>query len=137
MNQKRLPSVIHFVSDGKPWVVLMYEYQPSLQPQVDPSTFRMLGKQAVAHLLWRAAFFKATGTPPSDNSFLIRAALAAGGQVEGEGSIVSRNTGRKRHRLRQGGSSRGTRKRRRKKTSRRNKLIRKLRERRKKKMEEL
>lgn len=129
MNQKRLPSVIHFVSDGKPWVVLMYEYHHSLQPHVDPSTFRMLGKQAVAHLLWRVAFFKAAGTTPSDNSFLIKAALAAEGQGS-DGNNKPRYLERKRKRRR----TRGKRKRR---SSRSNKLIRKLRERRRKKMGEL
>jgi hypothetical protein len=89
----------------------------------------MLGKQAVAHLLWRVAFFKAAGTTPSDNSFLIKAALAAEGQGS-DGNNKPRYLERKRNRRR----TRGKRKRR---SSRSNKLIRKLRERRRKKMGEL
>lgn len=56
MNGLRVPSVIHFVSDGKPWKVLAFEYIKGARPQEE--TLRDLGKQAQAHLLWRAAFFK-------------------------------------------------------------------------------
>ena len=31
MSNMRLPAVIHFVSDGKPWVILALEYQGTLK----------------------------------------------------------------------------------------------------------
>ena len=83
MNKRRVPSVIHFVSDGKPWTVLLYEYQPVMQHTVDVGTMRMLGKQAMAHLQWRDAFFRASGAAPSNNAFLLRAVMVASGQVSG------------------------------------------------------
>ena len=84
MNKRRVPSVIHFVSDGKPWTVLLYEYQLAMQHTVDVGTMRMLGKQAMAHLLWRDAFFRASGAAPSNNAFLLRAVMVASGQDTGQ-----------------------------------------------------
>ena len=49
----------------------MYEYQPDMQQYVDIATKKMLGKQAIAHMQWRDAFFRASGAPPSNNAFLI------------------------------------------------------------------
>jgi len=77
MSNQREPSVIHFVSDGKPWVVLLYEYLPQMQSQVPRETLTLLSKQAAAHILWRDAFFRATGEAPSKNDFLIRTVHAA------------------------------------------------------------
>lgn len=31
MSNLRLPAVVHFVSDGKPWVILALEYQGTLK----------------------------------------------------------------------------------------------------------
>jgi hypothetical protein len=70
MNNLRLPAVIHFVSDGKPWKVLMYEYVPNSHLQVDAGTLKDVGKQAECHLLWQHAFFRATGDRAPKNSFL-------------------------------------------------------------------
>lgn len=71
MTGDRTPSVIHFVSDGKPWKVLMYEYAKGVQ--LPDSTMKDIGKQAECHLLWRQAFFRATSERPTNNAFLIRA----------------------------------------------------------------
>lgn len=64
MSGLRLPSVIHFVSDGKPWKVLAMDYVS----QFAPETKQQLFKQAMAHLLWRRAYFTATGESPPVNS---------------------------------------------------------------------
>eukprot|EP01041_Mallomonas_annulata_P008312 gene8312-17110_t len=57
MSGLRLPSVIHFVSDGKPWKVLSMDYTG----QFADETKHMLMKQAITHLLWRQAYFRCTG----------------------------------------------------------------------------
>lgn len=64
MSGLRLPSVIHFVSDGKPWKVLAMDYVS----QFAPETKQQLFKQAMAHLLWRRAYFTASGESPPVNS---------------------------------------------------------------------
>lgn len=86
MQGLRQSSVMHFVSDGKPWTVLLYEYHKEMQQYIDPSTLKMLGKQAGSHMLWREKYFRATGLPPSSNEFLINAALSAAGH-QGTGSV--------------------------------------------------
>ena len=57
MSGLREPTLIHFVSDGKPWRVLAMDYQniPFSQENI-----AKLAGQREAHLLWRAAFFKGT-----------------------------------------------------------------------------
>lgn len=75
MSGQRLPSVLHFVSDGKPWTVLMFEYlSAEEQSQVARETRREVGKQAMAHMLWRRAFFKATEEKYPRTSFLLACA---------------------------------------------------------------
>ena len=49
----------------------MYEYVPNGYELIPLETRKELKKQAVAHILWRNAFFKATGEMPS-NSVLMR-----------------------------------------------------------------
>jgi hypothetical protein len=56
---KRLPAVIHFVSDGKPWTVMQFEFlSVSERAQVPSSTREKLASQAVPHMLWRNAYYK-------------------------------------------------------------------------------
>jgi lipopolysaccharide biosynthesis glycosyltransferase len=67
MQGLRLPSVLHFVSDGKPWKVLAADYS---LVQFDANTKALLFKQALAHLLWRQAFFRCTrDSPPKQSVF--------------------------------------------------------------------
>lgn len=82
MNNLRVPSVIHFVSDGKPWTVLLYEYQLDMQQYIDVGTKKMLGKQAIAHMQWRDAFFRASGGTPSNNAFLLYCHELSQGQID-------------------------------------------------------
>ena len=49
----------------------MYEYVKGISPPED--TVRELVKQAECHLMWRDAFFRATGERPSNNLFLLSA----------------------------------------------------------------
>jgi hypothetical protein len=100
MSNQRAPCVIHFVSDGKPWSVLLFEYVPDGPHAIPASTLEMLGgqvrvcggflaphlhtrpsktsrqnacHQVMAHALWRKAFFKASGDRPPENRVLVRA----------------------------------------------------------------
>ena len=52
MQGLRLPAVIHFVSDGKPWKVLMFEYAPNGLSLIPEHTKSELKNQAQAHVLW-------------------------------------------------------------------------------------
>ena len=61
MSGQPPPAVIHFVSDGKPWKILANDY---LQGTIADSMKTELLKQAETHLLWRRAFFRATGDAP-------------------------------------------------------------------------
>ena len=66
MSGLRVPSVIHFVSDGKPWKVLALDYMG----QIHPETKKQLHKQAYAHLLWRKFYFHASKeNPPATSVF--------------------------------------------------------------------
>jgi hypothetical protein len=51
--------VIHFVSDGKPWVVLMYEYVEGAISLIPEKTRHVLAGQAKQHIAWRQAYFQA------------------------------------------------------------------------------
>ena len=64
MSGLRLPSVIHFVSDGKPWKVLAMDYMS----QFAEETKQQLLKQAYCHLMWRKAYFTATRESPPQHS---------------------------------------------------------------------
>jgi lipopolysaccharide biosynthesis glycosyltransferase len=67
MSNLRLPAVVHFVSDGKPWKVIAMEY---LNVSIPFSTLSELKKQEYVHIFWRIEFFKATGdAPPVVSSF--------------------------------------------------------------------
>ncbi len=80
MGGHRVPAVVHFVSDGKPWKVLMFEYlnmdDPSQNQTISTHSMSEIGKQAEPHLLWRSAFFRATGDVPPSNKFLLKCAGA-------------------------------------------------------------
>ena len=93
MSKLREPAVIHFVADGKPWSVLMLEYVPDGINTLSRATLEMLGGQAMAHVLWRRAFFTASGDTPPDNHILIKAVEAmeakAGGQQLPESGVGS------------------------------------------------
>lgn len=65
MSGQPPPAVIHFVSDGKPWKILANDY---LQGTIADSMKTELLKQAETHLLWRRAFFRATGDAPPRTS---------------------------------------------------------------------
>lgn len=77
MTGDRLPQVIHFVSDGKPWKVLTWEYVPNPQ-DINPSMLVPVGKQATPHMLWRNAYFRANGMQPVNNVLMRAVALANG-----------------------------------------------------------
>jgi lipopolysaccharide biosynthesis glycosyltransferase len=62
------PKAIHFVSDGKPWVVLAMDYMNS--DSIAPETVQKLKSQAFSHLYWRMCFFKATGDAPPVTSVI-------------------------------------------------------------------
>ena len=67
-----LTLTIHSVNplSGKPWAVLLFEYLPEGPDAIAPSTLYSLGKQVTAHVLWRKAFFTASGDrPPGDTLF--------------------------------------------------------------------
>lgn len=79
------PTVIHFMSDSKPWHVLAYEYHSydEAREYVPENAFLHLGDQAGAHLMWRRNYFEATKllpereiTNPGDD-FITKAAKAA------------------------------------------------------------
>lgn len=75
MSKLPTPLVVHFVSEGKPWKVLSYEYyQGNLKQVMTVDVFRDLGRQAEVHLIWREKFFKQTGQTPSPNKLLLAAA---------------------------------------------------------------
>lgn len=77
MTGDRVPQTIHFVSDGKPWKVLTYEFLPN--PEEIPGHMLIdIGKQANTHMLWRLAYFRANDMQPVNN-VLIRAATIAQG----------------------------------------------------------
>lgn len=57
MSGLREPSLIHFVSDGKPWRVMAMDYQ---NIPFSAENIAKLQGQREAHLLWRAAFFSGT-----------------------------------------------------------------------------
>lgn len=72
MSGQRPVSMIHFVSDGKPWKVLMMEYLTrEEQAQIPLHTRQELSKQAVAHMYWRQSFFKATNEKNPKSDFLV------------------------------------------------------------------
>lgn len=52
MGSQREPAVIHFVSDGKPWTVLLYEYVENGYDIIPVGTRDELRRQAYVHLLW-------------------------------------------------------------------------------------
>jgi lipopolysaccharide biosynthesis glycosyltransferase len=84
------PLVIHFVSSGKPWLVLKYEYyQGDLKELISPKVFQELGNQAEAHLIWREKFFKQTEQKSSSNQLLL--AAASGKPVPNKISDLSLN----------------------------------------------
>lgn len=67
MSNLRLPAVVHFVSDGKPWKIIAMEY---LNLSIPSTTLVELKKQEYVHVFWRIEFFKATGdVPPLRSSF--------------------------------------------------------------------
>lgn len=67
MSNLRLPAVVHFVSDGKPWKIIAMEY---MNLTIPPATLTELKKQEYVHIFWRIEFFKATGDiPPQRSSF--------------------------------------------------------------------
>jgi lipopolysaccharide biosynthesis glycosyltransferase len=67
MSNLRLPAVVHFVSDGKPWKIIAMEY---LNLTIPSTTLIELKKQEYVHIFWRIEFFKATGDiPPQRSSF--------------------------------------------------------------------
>ena len=115
MQGQRLPAVIHFVSDGKPWQVLAYEYHSweDAKSYTSPEMMAKLGRQAVPHMMWRKAYFTALegveDVPHNPgNDFLARALAAAhghapeelpgvqrgGGEGEGEGEGEGVSTGK-------------------------------------------
>jgi lipopolysaccharide biosynthesis glycosyltransferase len=57
MSGLREPTLIHFVSDGKPWRVMAMDYQ---NMPFSPDNVAKLTAQREAHLLWREAFFAGT-----------------------------------------------------------------------------
>eukprot|EP00607_Mallomonas_marina_P003720 CAMPEP_0182427704 /NCGR_PEP_ID=MMETSP1167-20130531/18999_1 /TAXON_ID=2988 /ORGANISM="Mallomonas Sp, Strain CCMP3275" /LENGTH=389 /DNA_ID=CAMNT_0024610135 /DNA_START=100 /DNA_END=1269 /DNA_ORIENTATION=+ len=66
MSGLRLPCVVHFVSDGKPWKVLATDYVG----QFAEETKQKLFKQALPHLMWRQAYFRGSGdNPPRQSVF--------------------------------------------------------------------
>lgn len=66
MSNLRLPAVVHFVSDGKPWKILAMEYLNMTIPQ---HTLIELKKQEYVHVYWRLEYFKATGDIPPEKTF--------------------------------------------------------------------
>ena len=60
MQGLRLPSIVHFVSDGKPWVVLLYEYVENGGRLITGNSRMELAKQGMLHIAWRKAYFEAT-----------------------------------------------------------------------------
>jgi lipopolysaccharide biosynthesis glycosyltransferase len=75
MSKLPTPLVVHFVSEGKPWAVLSFEYyQGNLKQVMNVDVFRDLGRQAEVHLIWREKFFRQTGQAPSPNKLLLAAA---------------------------------------------------------------
>lgn len=70
MSGLREPTLIHFVSDGKPWRVMAMDYQ---KIPFSAENIAKLHAQREAHLLWRAAFFGGTveeGIAPPSTSVL-------------------------------------------------------------------
>lgn len=65
MSNLRLPAVVHFVSDGKPWKIIAMEY---LNLSIPSTTLIELKKQEYVHLFWRIKYFKATGDQPPQRS---------------------------------------------------------------------
>ena len=72
MSGQRLPAAIHFVSDGKPWKVVVLEYVTDQERNtvVSDHTKSEIAKQAQAHLMWRKAFSKGT-QQPIKNDYLL------------------------------------------------------------------
>lgn len=65
------PAVIHFVNDGKPWSILQLEYLPARELEAaSPMLMRTVGQQAIAHMMWRNAYFRALGQQTPDPKFL-------------------------------------------------------------------
>ncbi len=73
------------MADGKPWTLLYYEYIPEAQQRISETVMLKLGQQAIAHSLWRQAYFKGSGEPPSHNALLIRAAGLSEARKKNEG----------------------------------------------------
>lgn len=49
MSDLRPPAVVHFVSDGKPWVILALEYQGNVRNNTI-STYMCYYKKKIAHV---------------------------------------------------------------------------------------
>lgn len=68
MSGLREPTLIHFVSDGKPWRVMAMDYQ---KMPFSAENVAKLHAQREAHLLWRSAFFGGTNekgiAPPAQS----------------------------------------------------------------------
>ncbi len=63
MSRLRPPAVIHFVSDAKPWTVLMFEYYSRDQLPINERTAEDIKGQASTHVQWRQAYFRAIRDP--------------------------------------------------------------------------
>jgi len=98
---KRLPCVVHFDGDGKPWTVLLFEYlSPAEQAQIPAETRGRLAAMALPHMLWRRAYFRAIEQTEPAAHFLLSgasdaaanpaaaAAAAAGGGARAGASIA-------------------------------------------------
>ena len=83
MQGQRLPAVLHFVGDGKPWHVLAYEYHPweKSRAYISQDMMIKLGQQAAPHMMWRKAYFSALegveGAPPNPGNDVLARAVAA------------------------------------------------------------
>jgi len=87
---KRLPCVVHFDGDGKPWTVLLFEYLSAAeQAQIPMETKGKLAAMALPHILWRRAYFRAIGQAEPAAHFLTSGAAAAGAAAAMGGSGAS------------------------------------------------
>jgi len=86
-----LPTTIHFVNDGKPWSVLQVEYMSEKERAaiVDRELMKKIGKQALAHMLWRKAYFKAIGDAMRAPVFLQKCVELARERSGAKGSQAS------------------------------------------------
>lgn len=75
MSGLREPSVVHFVSDGKPWTVLYFEYISREDQMKIPFSTRLdIGKQALIHMKWRKAYFSGSKNGQPKFDFLLKCA---------------------------------------------------------------